>query len=141
MVKHIPRKCFRYTFTVYRKALLVMHECRPHGLINYLHTKEKYIHLKKFTNKETLRQVFIRVYRVEIQLVFRPNFVNCCPSNLLCGSTLPPPPSLCQSTVYIKTTWGGWERVLVLSPVGDHILQDFTALYPNKKPNVVHELN
>ncbi len=23
---------------------------------------------------------------------FRPNFVNCCPSNLLSGSTLPPPP-------------------------------------------------
>jgi hypothetical protein len=34
-----------------------------------------------------------------VMLVFRPSFVNCCPSNLLSGSILPPPrlpPSLCE---------------------------------------------
>jgi hypothetical protein len=40
-----------------------------HGLINYLDTKAKCRHLKKITCKEILRQVFIRVYRLEIQSV------------------------------------------------------------------------
>jgi hypothetical protein len=31
------------------------------------------------------------------------------------------PPPLCQSTVYTDSEWLGWG---VLSPVGDHILQD-----------------
>ncbi len=40
---------------------------------------------------------------------FRPNFVNCCTSNILSGSTLPPPrpPSLCQSTEYTDSAWQG----------------------------------
>ncbi len=66
----------------------------PHELINYIDIKSKCHHLKKLTSKETLRQVFIRVYRLEIKLVmlvFRPSFVNCCPSNLLSGSTSPFP--------------------------------------------------
>ena len=33
-----------------------------HELINYIDTKAKWRHLKKMTCKETLRQVFIRVY-------------------------------------------------------------------------------
>jgi hypothetical protein len=37
-----------------------------HGLINYIETKAKGCHLKKFTCKGTLRQVFIRVYRLEL---------------------------------------------------------------------------
>jgi hypothetical protein len=55
-----------------------------------------------------------RVYRLEIQSVtlefsFRRSFVNCCPTNLLSGSTPPPPAPfplsiLCWSlTVYIWT--------------------------------------
>jgi len=36
---------------------------RTHGLINYIETKAKGCHLKKFTCKGTLTQVFIRVYR------------------------------------------------------------------------------
>ena len=36
-----------------------------HGLINYIETKAKGCHLKKFTCKGTLRQVFIRVYRLD----------------------------------------------------------------------------
>jgi hypothetical protein len=52
--------------------------------------------------------MFLRVYGLEIQsvmLVFRPSFVNCCPSNLLSGSTLPPPPLPCVNKfiVYIYT--------------------------------------
>jgi len=37
-----------------------------HGLINYIETKAKGCHLKKFTCKGTLRQVFIKVYRLEL---------------------------------------------------------------------------
>ncbi len=37
-----------------------------HGLINYIETEAKGCYLKKFTCKGTLRQVFIRVYRLEL---------------------------------------------------------------------------
>ncbi len=40
-----------------------------HGLINYIDTKAKCRHLKKWTCQGTLRQVFIRVCRLEIQSV------------------------------------------------------------------------
>jgi hypothetical protein len=40
-----------------------------HLLINYTDTKEKCRHLIKFTCKGTLRQMFTRVYRLEIQSV------------------------------------------------------------------------
>jgi hypothetical protein len=36
------------------------------GLINYIDTEMKCCHLKKVYLQETLRQVFIRVYRLEI---------------------------------------------------------------------------
>jgi hypothetical protein len=63
------------------------------GLINYIDNKAKCRHLKKLTCKGTLRQVFIRVYRLEIQsimVVFVTLFVNCCHSSHLSGSTSPP---------------------------------------------------
>ncbi len=41
----------------------------------------------------------------------------------------PHPPSLCQSIVYTVQTMCGWWGVGVLSPVGDHILQEFNTLY------------
>jgi hypothetical protein len=67
-----------------------------HGLINYIDTKAKCRHLKKFTCQGTLRQVFVRVYidkrYSQSCWYFRPSFLNCCPSNLLSGSSLPPPP-------------------------------------------------
>ncbi len=50
----------------------------PHGLIDYIDTKAK-CHLKKLTCKGTLRHVFIRVYRLEIQsvmLVFWPTHLS-----------------------------------------------------------------
>ncbi len=40
-----------------------------HGLINYKNTKVKCCHLKELTCKGTLRKVFGRVYRLEIQSV------------------------------------------------------------------------
>ncbi len=40
-----------------------------HGLINIIDTKAKFRHLKKLTCEGTLRQVFIRFYRLEIQSV------------------------------------------------------------------------
>ncbi len=51
------------------------------------------------------------------QTYFRHSFVNCCPSNLLSGSLLPPlPPSLCQSRVYrihyTDSVWLGGVGVL-----------------------------
>jgi hypothetical protein len=98
--------------------------------------------------KGTLRKVFIRVYRLEIQSCwyFRPSFVNCCPSNLLSGSTFRPDPPFPVSKYSIyRQCVAGRERG-VLSHVGDHILQDFNTLYltrfrtykiarpPQKKP-------
>jgi hypothetical protein len=60
-----------------------------------------------------------------VMLVFRTNFVKYCPSNLLSGSSpLPLPPSLCKSSVYTYRQTGR-----VLSPVGDHILQEFNTPY------------
>ncbi len=70
------------------------------------------------------------IYRLEIQsimLVFSTQFVNCCPPNLLSGSTLLPPPtfSVSKYSIYVQTVCG-WDGVWgVLSPVGGHILQKF----------------
>jgi hypothetical protein len=87
------------------------------GLISYIDIKAKCRHLKKFTCKGTLRQVFIRVYRLEIQSVmlvfFRPSFVNCCSSNLLSGSTMPLP-CVNKYTVYTYTVCKGGCGVLGL---------------------------
>jgi hypothetical protein len=41
----------------------------PYGLIHYKDTKTKCGHLKKLACKGTLRQVLIRVYRLDIQSV------------------------------------------------------------------------
>ncbi len=92
-------------------------------------TKTKCCLLKKFTCKGTLRQVFFRVIDwryMQSCWYFRPSFVNYCPSNLLYGSPTPPP-SLRQIP-YIQTV-SGWEGKGMLSPVGDHILQEFNTLY------------
>ncbi len=48
---------------------LILCEATGHGLINYIDTKAKCRHLKKFICKGTLRQVFVRIYRLEIQSV------------------------------------------------------------------------
>ncbi len=62
---------------------------------------------KKITCKGTLRQVFIRVYRLETVShfgIFRPSFVNCCPH--LSGSILPPVP-MSECSIYRKCGGGG----------------------------------
>jgi hypothetical protein len=72
---------------------------RNHGLNNYIDTKAKCRHLKIMTWKGTLRQVFSRVYRLEIKsvmLVFSTQLCELFPSNFLSGSLSPPPPSMCE---------------------------------------------
>jgi hypothetical protein len=77
------------------------------------------------TSKGTLRQVFIRVYKLDIRTA----------SNILSGSTLPPPSSLCEiSTLYTRIQCvrggGGWgsgpqtDKHLPQSPFTDHFLND-----------------
>jgi hypothetical protein len=56
-VLHKMDTCFKSQYTV------------DHGLINYIDIKAKCRHLKILTCKKTLRQVFIRVYRLDIQSV------------------------------------------------------------------------
>ncbi len=60
---------------------------------------------------------------------FRPSFVNCCPSNLLSDSTLPfstLPSVKVQYSIHRQCVAGrGWR---MLSPVGDHILQEFNTV-------------
>ncbi len=76
--------------------------------IRLIETNAKCCHPKKLTCKGTLRQVFIRVYRLEIAnflrtfshvRTFNTSFVICTlpwyPSSLLSGSTLPPTPLPC----------------------------------------------
>jgi hypothetical protein len=66
-----------------------------HGLINHIGTKAKCRHLNKLTCKGTLQQClseFIDWKYSQSCWYFRLSFVNCCPSNLLSGSTLPSPP-------------------------------------------------
>jgi hypothetical protein len=49
--------------------------------------------------KGSMRQMLIRVYRLEIQsavLVFSTQLFELLASNLLSGSAFPPPPSLCE---------------------------------------------
>jgi hypothetical protein len=44
-------------------------ETLHHGLTNHIDTEAKYHHLKKLKCKGTSRQVFTRVYRLEIKSV------------------------------------------------------------------------
>ena len=53
-------------FLIFYLMLIFSDFAVDHGLINYIETKAKGCHLKKFTCKGTLRQVFIRVYRLEL---------------------------------------------------------------------------
>ncbi len=101
-----------------------------HGLINYIDTKAKCRHLKKFT----CGQMCIRVYRLErqsVMLVFSTQLCELlyCPSNLLSVQLSPPLPPFPVSkySIYRQCIAGrGWG---LLNPVGDHILVKFNTLY------------
>jgi hypothetical protein len=87
-------------------AVYEEHYSFKHGLINNVDTKAKCRHLKKLTCKGALRQVFIRVYRLTVTLVFSTQL---CELLLLPFSLVqlsPPPPSLCES-VYTYTVCKG----------------------------------
>ncbi len=76
---------------------------------------------KKLTCKGTLQPVFIRVYRLELYSLpcwyFRPSFVNCCPSNLLSGSTSPPFP-VSKYSIHRQCVDGrGWGFCVLLETI------------------------
>jgi hypothetical protein len=105
-----------------------------HGQITYIDTKAKCRHLKNLPVKGLCGMClseFIDWRYNQSCWYFRPSFVNCCPSNLLSGLTLPPSPSLfhCIIVEYIQTVCVAVRGLGVLSPVGDHILQEFNTLY------------
>ncbi len=56
-------------FELFPKRRVSLPNSHALGLIIYVDTKTKCRHLKKLTCKGSLRQVFIRVYRLEIQSV------------------------------------------------------------------------
>jgi hypothetical protein len=62
-------KILQNAASVYASTFCSLQEKHRHGLINYVDTRAKFLHIKNLTCKGTLRQVFIRVYRLEIQSV------------------------------------------------------------------------
>ncbi len=83
-----------------------------HGLINYADTKAKWRHLKNWPVKGLCGRClskFIDLRYIQSCWYFRPSFVNCCPSNLLSGSTHhspPPHPVWIKYAVYTYTVCG-----------------------------------
>ncbi len=79
--------------------------------LDLIHTKlDLTARSKKFTCKDTLRQVFIRVYRLEIHsgmLVFSTQLCELLPLYLLSGSTPPPPACVNKYTLYTYTVCKG----------------------------------
>jgi hypothetical protein len=59
IMNNFPAAWSRYIFSIFDTFI--------HGQINFIDTKAKCRHLQQFTCNETLRQVFIRVYRMETQ--------------------------------------------------------------------------
>jgi hypothetical protein len=84
--------------TFYDCSQTATEKTMTHGLINCMDSKTKYRHLKKMTCEGTYSQSC---------RYCQSSFVNCCPSNLLSGSTLPPPP--CVKAQYLQTMccWEG----------------------------------
>jgi hypothetical protein len=81
-----------------------------HGIIHYIDTKAKCRRLKKLTRKETLRQVFIRDSRLEIQSVigiFDPVLWTGAPVPSLWFNFPPPPPPCVEYAVCKGEGYGG----------------------------------
>jgi hypothetical protein len=77
-----------------------------HGLINYIDTKEKCCHIKNWPVKRLCGRClsdFIHWRYSQSCRYFRPCFANCCPSNLLSVSTLPPSPLPCVNIIILFT--------------------------------------
>jgi hypothetical protein len=80
-----------------------------HGLINYIDTKMS--SSKKIDPQGALRQVLMRVYRLEIQsvmLVFSTQLGEMLPLFPLLSGLNPPPPRVNKYTVYTYTGGGGY---------------------------------
>jgi hypothetical protein len=114
---------------------------RTRRMIRLIDVKARCRNLKQFTCKGTLRQVFIRVYRLEIDNflgtfnrvgIFNP----ACDlySSLLSGSTLPPSlPSLHVNKYSIQCVRG-----VVQGSVGDHNCRSFAlCIWQNSEPTIL----
>ncbi len=113
---------------------------QDHGLFNNIDTKAKCRHLKKLTCKGTLRQVFIRVYRLEIHLdmlVFSTELCELLPLQFLSASNPPPLPCVNKYTVRYSVQGGGgiWglgpqtDKHLPQSPFKDQLFQTTTFCF------------
>jgi hypothetical protein len=81
------------------QAVVEAHVALNRRKIRLIEGKAKCRHLKKRPAKGLCGRCLIRVYRLEmdsVMLVFSTQLVNCCPSNLLSGSSIPLPPTLCE---------------------------------------------
>jgi hypothetical protein len=112
---------FLYFLKEWSKTLKLMKVVirTSHGLINYVDITAKFRHLKKLTCKGTLRQVFIRVYRMEVEPVMLLFSTQLC--ELLSVSTLPSPffPCVNKYTTYTYTVFrgGGGYEILDLTQI------------------------
>ncbi len=96
----------------------ILGEGKEHGLTNFIDTKAKCSHLKNLILKVPRGRCLseFRDWRYSQSCWYlRPSFVNCCPSNLLTGSTLPLSPLFCVNkyTVYKYTVCKGGYGVSV----------------------------
>ncbi len=102
-----------------------------HGIINFVDTKAKCRHLKNFTCKGRCLSGFTDWRNRQSCWYFRPSFVNCCPFNLLSGSTVPPP-SLRQSADIQTVRGGGGGHWVLLKTI---FCRSFTlCIWPDSEP-------
>ncbi len=109
LVKNVNQKLMKVLQQLYREYFFLPsapEKGHIHGLINYINTIAKCRHLKNWLCGRCLSE-FIDWRYSQSCWYFRPSFVNCCPSNLHYGSTLPPPLPCFQSTVYTDSVWLG----------------------------------
>ncbi len=104
--------------------------------MNFKDTKAKCRHLKKL-EKGLCGRCLFRVYRLEIHSVmlvyFRSSCMNCCPSNLLSGSSLPPLiPSLCEQVYSTQCVRGGGGCGVLLETIFCRILT--LCIWPDSEP-------
>ncbi len=116
-----------FTFLYKTKHLNLQTLCRffsnfqeghEYGLLICIDTKAECRHLKILTCIDTFRQEFIDWRYIQPCWYFRLSFVNCCPSNLHSGSTLPPPFPvwILYTRIHTVCKGGGGYVVLGLSP-------------------------